>query len=153
MVEQLPLPGFQLREDKPLLHLETAMDLLGRTEDDVVRLCESGELSHCWDIASAGATRREIRIWRRSFLAYWHGTRPQYETDDAVVALVIGHGRPAITGPEAQRILSCGQWLVRDLAKSKVLAALNEPTTGPNGALRICANSFRRFLLSRLNRL
>jgi len=61
---------FRLGTGRRLMPMAAAMAILDRSEDDLLRLMEEGELEFAFDISTGGAVRREVRIYRESLLRY-----------------------------------------------------------------------------------
>jgi len=62
--------GFRLGAGRLLMPMAAVMVILDRSEDDLLRLVEEGELEFAFDISTGGAVRREVRIYRESLLRY-----------------------------------------------------------------------------------
>ena len=77
---------------RPLVPIEAVMVLADQDEDDVLNLVERGLIRYAWNIATPGAERREIRVWRDSLIEYLRNG------EDANSA--IGDRRSAISGKE-----------------------------------------------------
>lgn len=78
VTESIP-PPLQLRLEEveaslphahPLIHLQTVRDTLGADEDRAKYLYERGLIRFAFDLSDVGSRRREIRVWRNSFLEY-----------------------------------------------------------------------------------
>jgi len=59
---------FALGGGRPLHTVSGVMGLFDVTEDDVLYLIEDGQFAWAFDIATPGARKREIRIWRRCIM-------------------------------------------------------------------------------------
>lgn len=73
-----------------LVTVDTARAVLGMDADSVAGLCESGALAYAFDLRSASADRREIRIWAQSIESYVRGTQVEGSDWDAIESIV-GH--------------------------------------------------------------
>jgi hypothetical protein len=141
---------------RTLIPLEAVMVLTDRSEDAVIELMDCGALPWAWDIARAGADRRELRIWRDCLVAWlanpcetYRQQRFSMESEEAVLASLFPHGRPEQRGTELQRMFSCGHSHIINLIADGLLTSTTEIRTGPNGSPRITRLSVIQFLQSR----
>ena len=116
--------GFRPGAGRLLMPLAAVMVILDRSEDDLWRLVEEGELEFAFDISTGGAARREVRIYRESLLRYqarrfrasatsaWRAAArneppiPRLNADPEVYPLPLSSIR-AIHGQKSSRLLYC----------------------------------------------
>ena len=116
--------GFSLGTGRLLMPMAAVMVILDRSEDDLLRLVEEGELEFAFDISTGGAVRREVRIYRESLLRYqarrfrasatsaWRAAArneppiPRLNADPGVYPLPLSSIR-AIHGQKSSRLLYC----------------------------------------------
>jgi hypothetical protein len=160
VVAPLPRPfdfGFTAR--CPLVPLPAAMLFLNKKQRAVIGLIESGDLRWAFDIRSASASTREIRVLRDSLFEYTR-LRPRerfHESDQlefadisrailpekkekarqSVTTLVptfvpaVTH-EPAVTGVEVAQCFSCSTGQVRKLLRENLLRAPGRRRPGDN---------------------
>ena len=153
MSTQLQFP-LQLPVSRPLVPIEAAMVMLDRTEDEVLELLDTGELTWAWDIRSPDADRREIRIWRESLMGYFdrgsRGLKPAEPPSEPQVLAAVIPTRPELRSTEIRRIFTCSSTHVLKLVRAGCLDGLNPPHVGPNGFVRVRRASVIRFLQQRV---
>ena|SRR5579862_1274452 len=132
--------------NRPLVHVQTAMAALDKSEDQVLAMIESGKLLWAWNIASKSAARRELRIWRASVLASLNDAPQPDSTEEEVLASLFPHPAPILTTPQVQRMLSASQCHVYRLIESGALQALNKAHGGRLGYVRVTRASVCDFL-------
>jgi hypothetical protein len=156
---QLPLPRLaDPRYKGPLCAIETAKDLLGRSEDEIGLLVDGGQVV-AFDIRSPGAARRDLRILTASISEFnrdsgsedWVSTI----TPAQAVALVMRGfktDKPYVTGKEIKAVLNCGRQHGVNLVSSKVLPQMpgTKYRRGPKGYALIPRPDFVQFLTHRL---
>ena len=82
-MSQLQLP-VELPRTKPTLALESCADFFDRDYDTLAIDVANRVITFAWDIAAAGASRREIRIYAPSAWAFVYGKpMPAMSEDDA----------------------------------------------------------------------
>lgn len=125
------------------------MVLLDRGEDEILRAIESGAIGWAWDIASEGAVRREIRVWRDSLLALIQGKREGDLSEEKVLATVLPPRD--VRSPELQRLFSCSSTHVHSLIDAALIRPSAEPraTSGRNAYTVVDRASVAAFLRSR----
>ena len=133
---------------RPLVPIEAAMVLLDRDEDEILHAVESGALGWAWDIATPGAERREVRIWRDSLLALIAGEREPAREWGHVQAMVLPPGD--IKTPALCRLFSCGSTHVHALARAALHVVRGpDAPSGPRAYSVISRASVSEFLRSR----
>jgi hypothetical protein len=88
---QLGLP-ITLPDDRALIPLEAAQLILDLDEDSVLGEIERGKIGWAWDIRTPAATRREIRVWRKSLLARAAGRDETVNLPDALPLAIPARG-------------------------------------------------------------
>jgi len=91
--------GFRPGAGRLLMPLAAVMVILDRSEDDLWRLVEEGELEFAFDISTGGAARREVRIYRESLLRY---QAQRFRASLASALREAGGKEPRITRPRAE---------------------------------------------------
>jgi len=125
--------------------MEAASVMLDADSDQVAEMIDDGRISMAWDIASQGATRREIRIWRDSVVAQISGeVQPDFQSIDRIVP----DGTRELRTRQLQHMLAASQEHIARLAKQGLLTAAGRVRRGPRG-LRITRDSLIKFLQSR----
>ncbi len=121
---------------RPLVPIEAVMVILDRNEDDLLRLVEEGELEFAFDISSAGAARREVRIYRESLLRYraqsFRASLAPVRSDipaqesrgllHCITAILPQHSNMILTAVELARCWSCSSSHVQRLIADGALA-------------------------------
>ena len=150
----------QLPVGRPLIHLQTVIDMTNGTSDSVLLLIEDGQLEFAWDISSQGCKRREIRVWRDSLLTYLASREKEGkgESEKGRFALspfhpgslaLFSHARETVKTTELQRIFSASQTHVQDLIREGCLVALTQAKPGPGGFALVTRESVVSFLVRR----
>lgn len=134
---------------RPMIPIEVAMTCADRDEDQVLSLIECGKLEWAWDVARAGAVRREIRIWRDSLMAFLQGISLTVTQGEAVISSILPHSRPEIRASEIRHMFCCSQSHVTHLVDDNLLVATTLSARGPLGSARITRQSLITFLLNR----
>ncbi len=120
---QLALP-ITLPDDRPLIPLEAAQIILDLDEDSVLGEIERGTLGWAWDIRTEGATRREVRVWRRSLLQRAAGQDATAELEGVVESI--------FKAGEDYRLMQLARWLacsgshVSNLIRDGLLALVGD---------------------------
>jgi len=107
----LMLPASRL---PPLLPVAFCAVLFNRPDRAIVADCEQGIFAFAWNIAATKGGRREIRIWRLSFLAVLN----KQSQPKIGFSQVLGNFIPAtrgLRGVELQNLWCCSPDLVHDL--------------------------------------
>jgi len=145
-VAPVPRPfDFGFTANCPLVPMPAVMLFLNRKQRAVVGLIESGQLRWAFDIRSANAATREIRVLRNSLFEYTR-LRPRecfHESDrhefaDIIKAILpeprpkrpqprpplqTARGEPVVTSAQVAQCLSCSTGHVRKLLGEKLLRA------------------------------
>ena len=132
---------------KPTLALESCADFFDRDYDTLKVDVENGVIKFTWDIATAGATRREIRIYAPSAWAFCY-QRPMPSLAEEQIYKMILPGRD-LRSTELKRILACSSDHVHNL--KPYLDVTREPRQGdgPNSFTVFSRASIEKFLRSR----
>jgi hypothetical protein len=139
----------QLPTTRPLIPAEMVMVMLDRDEDQVLTMIESGALTWAWDIASADAERREIRVWRECMAAELSGLpQPDPDAEAQALATVLPPG-DEIRSSQLRRRWTASQGHIQHLIDQHLLQGLNAPRRGPYGYVRISRSSAVNFLRTR----
>ena len=97
----------RLQTGRPLVPLEVAAWLLGWGDYQLECAIDRGDLEWCFDIRREAATRREIRVWRRSLQARARG-EPSPSDWPAVAADILPIGFvPTIRAARVAEIFTC----------------------------------------------
>lgn len=146
---QLDLPQLCIPAARPLVPVEACMVLLDRDEDDILSAIDSGVIHWAWDIASPGAARREIRIWRDSLLALLQHTKER-EADEGQVLSGFLPQRDIRT-TEIQRWFSCSSTHVHAMLDQSVFTEVRRPAalSGPMSYSVVSRGSVVAFLQAR----
>jgi hypothetical protein len=140
--------NLQLPASRPLIPLEAAMVMLDRDEDDILASIEMGGLTWAWDIRSADAERREIRIWRDCIVAHLNGDRqPDAEAADPL-SLIVPAGE-TIRSVELRTFFTASHSHVLNLIAQGLVEGRNRAHRGPNGFVRVSRGSVLNFLRNR----
>ena len=140
--------GVLLRRSRPLLPMRCVMALLDIPEMKVEALIETGRLLWAWNV-SLGASRRCLRVWYVSVIAYLQGTGQPTASEREILNSLFPHAALTLTAPEVERLLSVGNDHVRALIKRRALQCLNHPSPGPTGVAKISRASVWEFLKGR----
>jgi hypothetical protein len=148
-----PLPGLELFRC-PVVRLETIGDTLGLNEDEVLALLESGKFEWAFNIASKGATRREIRVLTVCLCHQVEAFPCPFHSIDQAIASVIPlpvNARPdcyALPASLFRRRLACSQDLINSHIKAGELQVL-PVRRAPKESPRVRHASAVRFLRER----
>lgn len=125
------------------------MVLLDRDEDDILGAIDCGVIHWAWDIASPGAARREIRIWRDSLIALLGRTKER-DVDEAQVLDGFLPNRD-IRSTEIQRWFSCSSTHVHAMLHQSVFTQVRRPSAicGPMSYSVVSRESVAAFLRAR----
>lgn len=82
-----------------LLTVATAAAACGRDSSGVIELCESGWLRHSFDVSAGAGTRRALRIYRGSLIAFQRKEKDGTPLAD-VINQVVGVNRPRLRAAE-----------------------------------------------------
>lgn len=125
------------------------MVLLDRDEDDILRAVETGALRWAWDIATAGAARRELRIWRGSLISLMERKAEPDQDEARVIDDFLPHRDVRTT--ELQRWFSCSSTHVHALLDLHIMreSAPATASSGPRSYSLIERGSVVRFLTAR----
>src|ERR1051325_3547560 len=146
----------------PTLTLAGARGSLGVSEDAILRMIEEGDISWSWNIATRGATRRELRLLAACLPAADGGPKPELKLDQ-VVRLVLGAKRPFIWGKHFYRAWNFDSQHLFNLIRDGSLQILSNHAApkeakdeahvgwrrGPGGSPCITWNSAVEFLKTR----
>lgn len=137
----------ELPRTKPTLALASCADFFDREYGALAIDVENHVIKFAWDIAAAGAERREIRIYAPSAWAFVYNRPMPAITEDEVYRLILP-GRD-IRSTELERILACEHKHVYNL--KSLLTVTREPlqADGPNSFTVFSRDSIVRFLRSR----
>ena len=143
-----------------LCAIETAKDLLGRNEDEIGEMVDSGQVV-AFDIRTPDSARRDLRVLKASIVEFNQADAADHVSSiepSQAVALVMAdfkHDKPFLSGKEIGRVLNCGRQHRMNLFHAK---ALNPITSGddkawrrgPNGSPRVSRAEFCAWLTSRI---
>jgi len=99
---------------RPLIKLSSCVDFFDRDYDTLIIDVENQQLRFAWDIAAPGATRREVRVWRGSAMAFCQNQPVPKISEEEVYKLILPNRD--IRSTELGRILSCGHNHIFQLA-------------------------------------
>jgi hypothetical protein len=145
-VSQLHL-NVELPRTKPTLALESCADFFDRDYEVLLADVENRVIKFAWDIAMAGAARREIRIYAASAWAFcYQRAMPDLKEED-VYKLIL----PArdIRSTELKRILACSHQHVYELKPNFTVTREPLQADGPNSFTVFSRESIKQFLRSR----
>ncbi|MFO1499177.1 MAG: helix-turn-helix domain-containing protein [Verrucomicrobiota bacterium] len=138
------------KSSRPLLAMPACITLLDCTSDQVCAWIDSGELLYSWDIRTANARKREIRVWIMSVLAKQYRLPQPSETHEQVLSALFPEAVQQVTSTQIQRVLSASQDHVARLIEAGLLKGMNEPKRGRGGAVMVTRHSVIEFLRERL---
>ena len=130
--------------------------LPGLDENAILALVEEGQLLYAWNIGLGAA--REMRIYPPCLTHYacTAGARPFPETDDQVIAAMLGtlHVTTSaawVTGRMLSLLFNCGSTQIINMLDARLLKLLPGTgwKTGPNGSPHITVDSLKQFLITR----
>ena len=146
--------NIRLPDGRQLWSLKTVMDFMDLDEDGVLTLVELGKLV-AWNVASPGAERRDLRVWRDSVVAQkanpnarLAAPEPEAVLPQPTIQNIGGTIYRTIRGRELRRRLSCSQWLVQNLIRTGELTAV-PIAVGPKQTPLILHTSAVEFLKKR----
>ena len=141
--------AIQLPAARPLVPVGAAMVILDRDEDEILHAVENGALGWAWDIATPGAERRELRVWRDSIVTLATMAKPELLEAEEVMARIVPPG--PIRSPQLQRLLSCSSTHVHSLIDAGVFDVEQGPgaPSGPQSYTLLRRSSVIRFLRGR----
>lgn len=141
------------RYKAPMMTMETARGILHLDEDEITERLDVGLLAG-WDIATAGASRREIRLLSPSVAAHEAApNRPWDLLPRKSIELVLGtDARPWLDGRTLQRLLVCSGTHVMSLIGDRLLTVLPRTSwrRGPGGSPVVSRESLVNFLEQRM---
>ena len=142
-------PRVNLPAARHLLPMEVCVLLLDKEPDQVLQIMESGQIDFAWNIASPGARRRDLRIWRESLLALVNRSASEPRSVEDVINSILPARDPRT--PELQRWFCASQSHVQRLVEAGELRPCAPPvaTRGPNAFTRIERASVAEFLRKR----
>ena len=145
-MSQLQLP-VELPRTKPTLALQSCADFFDRDYDTLAVDVENQIIKFAWDIAIAGAARREIRIYAPSAWAFCYQKPMPALTEEQVYKLILPNRD--IRSTELKRILACSSDHVHHL--KPLLEVTREPRQedGPNSFTVFSRAGIEKFLRSR----
>jgi hypothetical protein len=134
----VPRPfDFGFTASRPLVPLPAVLMFLNKRSPQVLALIEEGKLRWAFDIRTAGAATREIRVLRQSLFEYTRLCVPDENLDESderefagVVDLILPADKPdglALRGTEVARCFSCTPQHVLNLVREKSLRAVDAP--------------------------
>lgn len=148
---QLVIPTItqQIPAARPLVPVEAAMVILDRDEDEILHAVETGSLGWAWDIATPGAARMELRIWRESIQALSSAQVDEPIEAEAVIARILPP--TDLRSPQVQRIFSCSSTHIHALIDAGTFDVVTPPAaeSGPRSYSVLSRDSVARFLRSR----
>lgn len=137
-------------QPRPLMPIEAVMWRVDRTEDEILLLIESGVLTWTFDIATAQAKRKDLRMLTLEIqeLALF-GRCSQRRWEDVLPFLVPLH-RASLAPAEVARLLGCSHGHVMHLVEGRNFR-LTTPgyRRGPGGAAGIAVQSLAEWLRER----
>ena len=92
-----------------LVTVDTARAVRGVDAESIIAEIEDGSIRWAFNIATADAARRELRIWAPCLGNAEHPTR----NPEQVIAEIIGTQRETLRGAEVERLLLCSAQLVK----------------------------------------
>ena len=136
---------FSLPSRWPLVPIDIAAFYLDRRPEDVARQSDS---FWTWDIASAGAQKRQLRIWRDSLLACKNravGRHLLTQLEQVIDSFLPARG---LRGSELQDLFYCTAHHIRTLHEAGRLAVEQARRTphGPNSTNIYTRESVKDFL-------
>ena len=145
-MSQLQLP-VELPRTKPTLALESCADFFDRDYDTLVLDVENRVIKFAWDIATAGAARREIRIYAPSAWAFCYQTAMPNISEAGVYNFILPHRD--IRSTELQRILACSHQHVHQIKDNFQTTREPVQADGPNSFTVFSRISIEGFLRRR----
>jgi hypothetical protein len=145
-----PAATMPRQRSKPLLPVRGVMSLVDKSEDQVLRLIEDGQLAWAFDVAldPKRGRNRELRILPAAVSAYLRGQTCSLDWSD-VLPLLLPHDGPVILSKDITRILNvCGTHTYA-LARRKLIIPCSTWRRGRGGCGRFTSKSFIEFLKAR----
>ena len=105
----------------PLVGIETCRSVLGCSEDDVLKLIESGKLKHCYNLAATDSTRALFRVLSLSLIDHAFGISSQPNAAVDAVRYVLPGSNPEIPCSVVARAFNSSSTHVHHLVKDGCL--------------------------------
>lgn len=146
-MSQLQFTAIELPRTKPTLALESCADFFDRDYGALTEDVENQVIKFAWDIAAAGAARREIRIYAPSAWAFCYQRPMPQLTDDQVYKLILPNRD--IKSTELQRILACSHQHIHVIKEHFTVTRPPRHEDGPLSYTVFARASIESFLRSR----
>ena len=130
----------------PLLGIETCRAVIGRDEDFVMSLIESGGLKFAFNLACPGAKRRLPRVLSLSVLDYVNGTDSQPPDVDGVLRYVLPGTNEIVRASWLGHRFSCGSTHVNGLIAARCLVEIPDANRLPRSTRQVTRASAVKFL-------
>lgn len=147
--------SIELPPSIPLVHVETAENVLGTDFDHVCEHIELGRIRWAFNIAMPDAERGELRIYRPSLISCHHKEylQPGYRAYDHLANLpaILAECMPPGTRPwfelsKLARRWSCAPTHLQNLIDAGCLQVIARARMGANGSAQILRESAEQFL-------
>jgi hypothetical protein len=132
---------------RPLIKLSSCVDFFDRDYDTLIIDVENQQLRFAWDIAAPGATRREVRVWRGSAMAFCQNQPVPKISEEEVYKLILPNRD--IRSTELEKIFSCGHNHIAVLSPSFEVVREKTQATGPKSFTLFSRPSILEFLRKR----
>lgn len=146
-MSQLQFIALELPKTKPTLALKSCADFFDREYDTLVVDVENQLIKFSWDIATAGAASREIRIYAPSAWAFCYQKPMPALSEEDVYRLILPNRDMRST--ELKRILACSHQHIHELKAYFTVTREPRQADGPNSFTVFARESIVNFLKSR----
>jgi hypothetical protein len=141
-----------LSHRRPLLTVETVIAMIDMDRIEVFENCDCGRFAWVFDLSTPGSSRRELRIWRGSVIAWreMDGADPAAKIPEAdVLCSIIPPLNPRSS--DLARRFGISRDHLRSLICAREIAVASAPTQsqGINATCRLLRNSVLSFLRRR----
>ena len=106
---------------KPLVSIETARAVLGKTEDQVVEMIESGALRFAWNIASKKSRSRYIRLFVPSLADAVNQKDHQPAALSDAIKFILPGSSPTVPASRLAQLFNTGSTHIADLLRERSL--------------------------------
>ncbi len=132
----------------PLVGIETCKSVLGRTEDQVLSLIESGKLRFCFNLAAPDAHRAMYRVLSLSLVDFAFGTSTQPGTETDAFKYILPGSQTEVRCSAVARAFNVSGTHVHGLIRTGCLQ-LARPGRFPKDSPQVSRASAVEFLKSR----
>jgi hypothetical protein len=144
-----PLVPMPRQKSKPLLPVRGVCSLIGKDEDQVLKLIKDGGIAWAFNVAldAKRGRNRHLRILPAAVADFMHGRTCLLKWPD-VLGLMLPDA-PMMLASDITRVLNVSCDHVYHLIDRKQIIADSTRRQGPGGSARVPAKSFVQFLQAR----